>query len=51
VKRGYVMLSATVEKDLADQLRRLAKKNERSVSAEVRIALRSHVNGGGEERP
>lgn len=37
------VISAKVETELRDKIRRLADRNERSFSAEVRVALRSHV--------
>lgn len=36
-------IGATVPADVADAIRGLARKNERSFSAEVRVALRNHA--------
>jgi hypothetical protein len=43
-----VMISLICEASLRDAIRALADKAERSMSAEVRLALREHVaqNGG-----
>lgn len=38
-----VPIAGTVEKSIKDELEALAKQNERSLSAEVRIALRAHL--------
>lgn len=38
-----VPISATVERSLRDEIAELAKKGDRSFSAEVRRALRLHV--------
>ena len=38
-----VVISAIIEARLREELRALAKRNDRSFSAELRIALREHV--------
>lgn len=38
-----VFLACLVEKDLKDELAKLAERNERSVSGEVRVALKAHL--------
>lgn len=38
-----VHLGAQIERSLRDELKALAQANERSVGAEVRLALRAHV--------
>lgn len=38
-----VHLNAYVDADVRDELERLARSNERSLSAEVRLGLRAHV--------
>ena len=38
-----VPLSMYVEQRLKDELEELSRRNERSVSAEMRVALRAHV--------
>jgi hypothetical protein len=35
-----------VEPQIAEQLRRLAKDSERSVSAELRLAVKEHLRAG-----
>lgn len=45
------ILSAQVPVELAEALRRQAESNERSVSAEVRLALRAHVAEPGPDLP
>lgn len=37
-------LSAVVPSEIADRLKEIAGDNDRSVSAEVRLALREHVD-------
>lgn len=39
-----VLLSAHVDPDLAQALRTRAAQSDRSVSAEIRVALRAHLN-------
>jgi predicted transcriptional regulator len=36
-------LTARVDRDVLEQLERIARTNDRSMSAEVRTALRAHV--------
>lgn len=43
-----VHLNAYVDADVRDELERLARTNDRSVSAEVRLALRAHVERDNE---
>jgi predicted transcriptional regulator len=38
-----VLVSARIEEDLREELKKLAKENERSFSAEMRRALRIYV--------
>jgi hypothetical protein len=44
-------LSALIPSPLVDGLRDLARENDRSVSAEVRSAVRAHVGARGEAPP
>jgi predicted DNA-binding protein len=37
------VLAVTMPKDLAERIKRLAEKNDRTVKAEIRAALREHV--------
>lgn len=39
-----VRVAASVPADLAERLRLLAESRERSVAAEIRLAIRSHVD-------
>lgn len=36
-------LTLRIEREVADELTALAEKNERSVSAELRVAIRRHI--------
>lgn len=38
-----VFLACLVDKGLKDQLARVAERNERSISGEVRLALKAHL--------
>lgn len=40
---GSRLLAAKVPPDLADEIQRRAVNADRSVSAEIRVALRSHI--------
>jgi hypothetical protein len=39
----YATLSARIPQSLRDELERLAEAHERSTSAELRVAVRSHL--------
>lgn len=41
--RATVRVTAMVEPSLADRLTQAAFRNERSIAAEVRVALRDHL--------
>ena len=41
--RDVVTISAQVEAELRDRLRELAEENERSFSAELRLALKAYL--------
>jgi GTP cyclohydrolase FolE2 len=51
-QRSAVQLCAFAKRDLRDELARLAQRNDRSVSAELRIAVRRHLEqqAGAERR-
>jgi predicted transcriptional regulator len=44
-----VHVNAFVDKDVRDALERLARANDRSLSAELRLALREHVERDHDE--
>lgn len=46
---ALVRVGAPVERDLADNLKRLADSRERSVAAEIRLALRAWVRENTDE--
>lgn len=42
-KTDWEILSVSVTPETAEELRRLAKQNQRSLSAEIRIAITAHL--------
>jgi predicted transcriptional regulator len=45
----FVHLTARIPADLAEALTKLAEANERSASAEVRLALKAHIEANAQE--
>lgn len=43
-----VQVAAVVPKDLADEIRDMARASERSTAAEIRLAIRAWVDGRNE---
>lgn len=48
---SYTVIGSHVPTDVADEITRLARENERSVSGEVRLALRRHIRTAREAQP
>jgi predicted transcriptional regulator len=44
-KNGSKIIAAQVSSELAERLEQMAASQERSVSAEIRVALREHLDG------
>jgi predicted transcriptional regulator len=45
------LVGAQVPADLADQFSEVARANERSVSAELRVAIRAHIDRSAAKAP
>jgi predicted transcriptional regulator len=49
VTEEMTFLGAKVPKDMAERVMRLAEQNDRTLSAEIRHALRGHLDRNGEK--
>jgi hypothetical protein len=51
VKREIIQVAAWVDRDFAARFATLARENERSASAEARVALRRHLEEASRGEP